>query len=190
MNKIIKFFKRKDGYAGLPSIVYPFIFLMGILLVMWFSEIVSRTYLINETQSIMDTSGLAALRQGLDDEELRVENFVVDESVVKTQFKELVSKALGEYEAVVDHRFIRVETRTFKETFGLGLSQKERDQAMLDATIMLVVDSYGALDTSPVIAKQYFDAYENDNFQVNYVGVNEDGQVEITIRSVTRLVYR
>lgn len=186
----INLFKKKDGYSGLMSLWYVVIFIIGIFGVMAFSEIVSRAFLLNETQSIMDTSGVAALRMGLDDEALRVEKFDVDGTVVEKEYRRMVSEALDDYGALVDYRFVRTETEYFKENWGLGVTNKPREQFLLDSTILLVVDTYTPLDVYPTLQRTYFNSRENQDFSIKYMGQNEDGRAEIMVRSVTRIVYR
>lgn len=182
--------RKKDGYSGLMSMIYIVIVLIAIYGIMAFSEIVSRAYLINETQSIMDVAGLSALRAGLDDEELRLERFVVHETVVNREYRKLLQEALGDYGALVDYKIMRLEIRNINENWGLGISSREREQAILDSTVLLIVDSYTPLDVYPALQKTFHDGYESEDFTLTYMGQTEDGQAQLMVRSVTRLVYR
>lgn len=183
-------FSSKDGYTGVLTILYVVLFIIAIYGVMAFSEIVSRSFLINETQSIMDTSGLAALRMGLDDEQLRLEKFEVNETVVEQEYKRLLKTAMKDYGAVDEYRVVRLKIRNIDEKWGLGVTAKAREQAVLDSTVMLVVDTYTPLDVYPYLSNKYQDGYEGEDFTINYIGQTEDGKAELMVRSVTRLVYR
>lgn len=187
MKRLWKERHKKEGSFALLFVILCFI---AVLVITGFIDILRQSHLMNESQSVMDVASITALRAGVDEERLRVEELVVDEGVVISGYKKAVKETMESYGDVLDVRFVKTKTEVYKEKWGTGVTGKERDQVLLDSTIILTVKSSIVFDTLPMLADRYYDARSNEEFYVTYLGQDEDGRMEISIRSVSRLVYR
>ena len=83
-----------------------------------------------------------------------------------------------------------VEVSFDYDTFGLGESEKPRPQISLDAVTKMKVNSHEFMDNLDGMTADIYSSRNNNTFTVEYAGETADGQVELVVRSVTRLVYR
>lgn len=185
-----KLWKERMNKEGSFSILFVILCFIGVLLIIGFTDILRQSHLLNESQSVMDVASITALRAGVDEERLRVEELVVDEGIVVSGYKKAVKETMESYSDVYDVRFVKTKTEVFKENWGIGITGKEREQVLLDSTIILTVKNSVIFDTLPMLADDYYDARSGEDFYVTYLGQDEDGRMEISIRSVSRLVYR
>lgn len=187
--------KKKDGAFSIIAVLVVFIACMvGI----GFTDMLIRSYTMNELQSIMDTSGVSALQQGVDRVKLRIEEFDVDEHVVESVYKDLVTKRIDDSERILDYQFVRTKVDLMLEgdelnkwgKWGVGYSSKKHPQARLDSTMIIVVGNSHVFDMVPGLYRTFYDSRNDTNFAVTYMGKTEDGNVELAVRSVSRIVYR
>jgi hypothetical protein len=187
MKSLKRLLNNKDGGF---SILFVILIFIGIIVMVGFLDITVRSYTINELQSNMDVSGVSSLQSGIDKTKLRVEIFDVDKHIVEANYKKMISERLNEAENIESFHFIKTDVETFNSDFGLGKSSKTRPQALLDSTIVIVVDNSQMFDLVPGSYKMYYDSKSSDYFEIQYNGKTDDGKVELIVRSVSRLVYR
>ncbi|TCK01315.1 UNVERIFIED_ORG: hypothetical protein BDK47_1166 [Anoxybacillus amylolyticus] len=182
-----RWLKEKQGSF---AIIVAIVVFVGALTVTAFVDMLSRTYLINEVQSIMDVSGTSALRTGVDVVNLRAEDFRFDKNLVESNYRRMVSDQVGRLPNISHYQFVDMDVSVFQSAFGLGQTGKPRWQGMIDSTMMIQVEASPVFDLIPGATETFYDAKSSSSFQVSYVGKTEDGKVELLVRSVTRVVYR
>lgn len=188
MNALKRFWNNKKGNF---SILFVTLVLISVLVVTAFVDILKESWSIQEVQSIMDVAGVSALRTGVDETKLRVEIFKVDTNLVESKFNQMVSNELEGSEKIVDYRFVRTKVKQYApENWGLGQTSKARPQAMIDSTMVITVEASPTFDMIPGTAKVFYDSKSQSDFEVTYNGRTQDGKIELTIRSVSRIVYR
>ncbi|BBW98912.1 hypothetical protein [Geobacillus subterraneus] len=175
---------------GSFAIVVAIVVFVGALTVTAFIDMLSRTYLLNEVQSIMDVSGTSALRTGVDEVQLRTGDFALDRDLVEANYRRMVEEQVRSLSKIVGYQFVDMDVSVFQSNFGLGQTGKPRWQGMIDSTMMIQVEASPVFDLIPGASETFYNAKNSSSFQVSYVGKTEDGKVELLVRSVTRVVYR
>lgn len=167
---------------------------VAVMIITGFVDILIKSFVLNEIQSIMDVVGTSALRAGVDTQKLRNEVFEIDENFVKQAYKLQINELIttGEKSKV---RSIYIPTSDIRLTvqntkWGLGISNKARPQAILDVVARVRVEASSFFDRMSSLQKTFYNSFSDKDFHVTYVGKAEDGSAELIIRSVSRIVYR
>lgn len=174
--------------AALPLIVILVIMAIGSFKVAW------TFYIANEVQGTMDVAGVAALRRGVDEVALREEKLVIDETVVRNAYRQLVRKS--KLQELIGASSFSIKTEVIKGTGSLvsvggGLSfTGARQQYYLVSIIYATVPQVNIFDQGAMATYEYFDIFKNRKFSITYQGNDLDGTQEMVIRSVSRLVLR
>jgi hypothetical protein len=187
MKKVKSFFSKKEGTF---AILYVILIFVGILVIVGFTDVLVRNYTIDEVQSNMDVSGVSALQAGVDKTKLRVGKFEVDDHAVISKYKQMMQNQLKNADKIKSFTFVRTKVELYNSDFGLGNTNRKRPQALIDSTMVIVVDSSQMFDLIPGAYQSYYNSFDDSTLDVNYLGKNDDGKVELSIRSVSRIVYR
>ena len=187
VNSMKKFLKDTQGAI---SILFVILGVIAIMLCSAFLDLMQRQWILQEAQSIMDTAGVTALHAGVDQQKLRIGEFDVNKSVVRGHYQGLVSQKFSNSDSIISYNLIRTDISTFTDNWGVGVSSKQHPQAMLVSYIMVTVPSTPVLDFSEGFTETFYNSRGNTTFTVSYQGQNNDGQHELILRSVTRVVYR
>lgn len=196
--------KNVKGVFSILVVITVFIVLLAI---MAFSDIASKSWAVNEIQSIMDTSGMNALQTTVDTNKLRAEIFSIDnknemdtetddvslsdyERKISAKYKDEIRKHVKTNKNIVALNVEQVKVDWGKDTWGLGETQKKRPQIVLDTVSKVRIKSSSYFDDLGGLTKDMYNARNGSNFTVTYNGQKSDGTVELIIRSVTRMVYR
>ncbi|WCF11731.1 hypothetical protein NDS46_30775 (plasmid) [Paenibacillus thiaminolyticus] len=187
MNALKRFWKNRKGNF---SILFVTLVFVGVLVATAFLDILFSSWSMQEIQSTMDVAGVSALRTGVDETKLRLEIFEVDKNVVENSYKRMVSNFLDNSEKIIDYRYTRTKVDSYVENWGLGVSSKARPQAIIDSSMVITVEGSSLFDMVPGAAKVFYDSRSGSNFEVKYVERTQDGDIQLAIRSVSRIVYR
>lgn len=181
--------KRKDGGVSIVLVIVMFI---GVIIISGTIDLISKQYVFNEIRSIMDMSGVSALSSGVDMTDIRVEEFVINESFVRTEFKKMVAGAIRTNRTITHFSITDgdIKVDIFRGNWGLGTQMRVRGQARLDAVAKVRIRSSSFIDKLPGVQETYYNSLSQEFFTVQYLGTLENGEVELLIRSVTRVVYR
>jgi|GEM_PF-6798484 len=191
---------NKKGSYSIKAIILMFITL---LVITSYIDIMAKSYTLNEIQNIMDTTGLSVLQTLVDDKRLKEEMLAINsENYIDYSTG---SQLLGNYEGQLYSRYKNnikelISTNNnisyfeilyfdaFFERSSWGLSST-KPQIGLDvvAKVRLRVSPY--FNTNELLEKTFYSSKNNSNFKIIYNG-QKNGQTEIIIRSVVRLVYR
>ncbi|MFJ8531403.1 hypothetical protein [Bacillus sp. NPDC094106] len=202
--KIKQILKNTKGVLSILVVITVFIVLLAITA---FSDIATKSWTVNEIQSIMDTSGINALQATVDTHKLRDEIFSIDnkneidtgdksvnlsdyERKISAKYKQEIRKYVKTNKTIVNFDVEQVKVDFGNDTWGLGESQKKRPQIVLDTVSKVRIKNSSYFDNLGGLSKDMYSARNDSNFTVTYNGQKEDGTVELIIRSVTRMVYR
>lgn len=186
--------KLKNNESGWFTVAsLPFVFILIIIAVGAF-KLSWNLHIASEIQGTMDVAGVSALRMGVDEVQFREEKLVVNETVTRNAFKDLIKESkLKELIAASD---FTIKTEVVEGTGGLvkvggGLDfESERQQYYLISIIYATIPQVDLFDKGSQSVYEYFDIFKGKKFSIVYQGADEDGKEEIVIRSVSRLVLR
>lgn len=204
INKIKKILNNKKGAFSILAVILVFIVVLAITA---FTDITSKSYVINEIQGNMDISGINALQNSIDTLRLRAEQLATDsansadtntgamltsnyKSKINSAFDTELKKRISSNSTIVGVQQLNYKVDFTYDIWGFGTSAKKRPQIVLDETYRITIRASSKFDTITPIAKAMYSAREGSNFSVSYGGTNGDGNVELIVRSVTREVYR
>lgn len=184
---------KKLDKKGVISIIYVIMIFISVIIVMGFVSITNKTIAINETQGIMDVAGVMALRKSVDETEWRLENLVVDKSKAAIEYRKIVNENISDYvgndKLLKDFKLTNVNVYKGEDT-ALGDIQG-KEQYYLEATGVATYSTYSYVDRSTFNAVTFFDFLNTGEYSTIAIGgVNEDGDVEVVIRTVSRLALR
>lgn len=204
-----------NNEKGSYSIIAVMLIFIILLAVAAYTDMITKRWTINEVQAVMDLSGGNTLKKHVNLNQLYQEKigdgrFTSDESKDKNQIK-------SELEAAVDEEYLRKIEDAYKEELfnqikvndtissvkitnldvdfdytseGLGKSEKERPQFVIDSVVQLEVKTSNQFDTGANYTSQVFSSFNSSNFEVTVIDKPKDGKQTLAVRSVTRLVYR
>lgn len=201
---IKKILNNKKGAFSILAVILVFIVVLTITA---FTDITSKSYVINEIQGHMDISGVNALQNSIDTLRLRAEQLATDSAnkadtgtgaLSTTNYKTKINalydtefkKRVSSNSTIVSVQQLNYKVDFTYDTWGFGSSTKQRPQIVLDETYKVTIRASSKFDTITPIAKAMYSARQGSNFSVSYGGTNADGNVELIVRSVTREVYR
>ncbi|MBP1308770.1 hypothetical protein JOD82_001790 [Paenibacillus sp. 1182] len=187
MNRLKQLLKNKKGSF---SILFVILIFIGVMMVTAFVDILIESWSMQEVQSVMDTSGVSALRASVDETKLRIGEFDVEKNVAISEYKKLVSMRLKDTKKIKSVHFNPIEIESFTEKWGTGETKKARPQVLLDSSVVIVVSGSTIFDLIPGTAEKFYNSRRGSDFEVSYLGTNNDGNIELAVRSVSRLVYR
>ncbi|MFF2531580.1 hypothetical protein ACFVS2_21970 [Brevibacillus sp. NPDC058079] len=187
---MILFKQAIKSAKGSFSILFVILTFIGVLMATAFVDILIESWSMQEVQSIMDTASVSALRIGVDEAKLRVGEFKVNDNVVKHEYEKLVSMRFNDTKKIKKLSFYHTDVDLFTEKWGTGITNKARPQALLDSSVVIVVEGSPIFDLIPGTAEVFYNARANSDFEVTYLGETKDGNIELAIRSVSRIVYR
>lgn len=187
MKKMMRFFKNKKGSFSILFVILAFI---ALLVITATTDIMRQAYVINEVQGIMDVAGVSAIRSSVEEETLRGEKFVFSRERAIANFHNLVNSRI-KTGGIIVYKNITVDDVHYEfSKQGLGSNAGNAHQVWMDSYMILRVKSSPVFDMLPGAEEKFYKSYNNQNFTVTSNGETEDGETELIIRSVSRVVYR
>lgn len=187
MKRINNFLKNKKGNFSIIFVILAFI---ALLIITATTDIMRQAYVLNEAQGIMDVAGVSAIRGAVDEESLRGEEFIFSNDYAVAKYREIVDSRFKET-SIIKFKDLEVEDIHYEySSEGLGQNAKEAHQVWMDSYMVVRVKSSPIFDLLPSLEKQFYKSYNRGNFSVTATGLTEDGESELIIRSVSRVVYR
>lgn len=190
MNKVL----NKDGVISINYVILIFI---SAIIVLGFVSVTNKTISINEIQGIMDNAGVIALRKSVNETKWRLEELEVNESMARDEFIRIIHENLNAGEGKllksynIDRNNVKIYPPNHPGLSRLGIPSDERDQYYLEATMTATYHSDKLVDTATYHAINYFDFLNTNDYATAMVsGRDGDGNVEIIVRTVSRLVLR
>lgn len=197
---------RLKEKKGAFSIIIIALVLIVLFAFSGYSDVLTQSVILNETQQKMDQAALNALNQGVDIDLLREEVLAKNENMYVGQNK---NQAVRAYENEIEQAFRQefnsmmgtnrtiqaIRVHKVKATIDLtdwrtGIDGKETPQIYLDAIIQVNVKVNTQFDifNNQQALKSVTNAKGN-TFNVNVQGRGQDGVRELLIQNSTRLMY-
>lgn len=218
MRKLGRIIKEKvQNQKGAYSVVITILILVMVLVMTGYMDIMNKKWAVSEVQTIMDTSGINTLQNQVNNSALRAEilsldkdsNDITDQdyadrnngafTVAEQQkyksdmalyYQQELARQIKGRTNVSSYEIERVDVTFSYDHWGLGTTTKRLPQITLDAVVKMRVKQTGVFDNTINITRTMYSARNNANFTVTYDGEAENGEAELIVRSVTRLVYR
>lgn len=188
--------KLKKNNKGAMSIISIILVIMLALVASGFLTILERIIIKNEVQGVMDTSGLIALRQGVDSDVWRQEEKIeIDETVAKDTYRELLSKNIQTGGNIVSFeiRDLKIHAPNAPGLSSLGISGRDRDQYFLESTVVLHIKSSSEFGLPAETSWEFYNFLNRtseDKTTSIKASTSNPGESILILRSVTRLVMR
>lgn len=184
--------KKKKGAI---SIIYVILIFIAAIIILGFLSIMKKTLSINEIQGILDMAGLISLRSGVDETMWRIEKIKINESIVRNEFTKIVNENIKTGEEGLLRDFKIVELNVYSPNHPglkkIGIPNGERDQYYIESVAEAVYKSEPIIDLIAFDFIQYFDFFNTNKNAIKMASGNiGDGNVEVIVRSVVRLVLR
>lgn len=186
--KVNKMNRRKE--EGSTTLLYVVFLLIVVVAILGFISLLRESFLLKEMQHSMEIAAVTALRNNVDDEKLRVEEFYVNESAARRDYMAMMDQIMNNYPHIIDYRFERTDIKKNSDRWGLGVTNKGREQYDLDSIIIIKVKVNPIVDGIPVYTSKFYNARSNETFEVSKQGVVEGKDKELAIRVLGRVVYR
>lgn len=194
--------KNKEGAYSVITITLALILVIGFTA---YTDILTKSYTLNEVQQRLDTAGLNTLNKSINTEHLMLEELAIDnenrsstdqtlindlKSRITQTYKEEVHSAIRTNDTIKDIQVRRVDVALESTNFGTGVEGESRPQLALDALLYLEVKNSQEFDMSGSSTQEFYDARSGNNFTIELTDVEADGVTGMLIRSSTRVVYR
>lgn len=187
----MKRINNERGDISLLPVITTFIFLSVFVFMV---NIMYLNLAKNEIQGIMDNSGVIALRYAVDETEWRLENIVVDKSIAKNKYRKLLSEQIsaGPNNSIKKFDLVTLNVYGPDEVHRLGIAPGGgQGQYYLEAVANVSYRSSGRnADVGTNASNTFYNFFTNQEETRSNSGEVEDGEGELVIRSVSRLVLR
>lgn len=196
--------QRKQGAYSILIVV---LVLTVLTLFLGYTDIVRKTYALNEVQGRVDRAGLNALNSSIDKDLLRDEIFGIDsenysskeinrqvvsdyqDKIVK-KFKFEITETLGGNDLIKDVTVEKASVGFDATNWGANDRDSIHPQFTLMAVISMKVKNSVKFDVMNSNTQEFYDSKSGSNFTVSVRGNSSDGYAELAIQSSTRVVYR
>lgn len=207
MKKLKNKLEHRQSKKGAYSIIIVILSLILVLSFVGYTDVMRKSYVMNEIQQRMDTSGLNALNSSIDIERLKYEELAIDENnkidsqhntAVLTNYKNKITEAykkelynnIRTSDLITKLEVKRVSVDFDNNIWGAGTSADTLPQITLDSVVAIKMKNSSQFDIMGTNKQEFYDARSGQNFSITVQGQAEDGYTELIIRSSTRIVYR
>lgn len=184
----------QSNEQGAMAIIFVIVMFIVVIFVSGYVDNMRTTLISTEVQGIMDLAGVAALREGLDEEAMleKPDEFIYNEGVIKGKFAQLLNEQINPNERgpIIDYDIMSLDVTYLEDSkWGLGQASRARNQLVLEAMVTVVLPvSNDLFDTNPDSTYEFYDQLNNTTFEVVSRNNLNDGRSQIVLRSVTRIV--
>lgn len=190
-NRIRQF---KSNEQGAMAIIFVIVMFIVVIFIAGYVDGMRTTLITTEVQGIMDLAGVAALREGLDEEAMleKPDEFIYNEGVVKGKFTELLNKQIKKKAEgpIIDYEVMSLDVIYLEDSkWGLGEASRSRNQLVLESMVTVVLPvSNDLFDSHDSDEYKFYDQLNNTSFEVVAKNKINDNRTQIVLRSVTRIV--
>lgn len=171
------------GNRTIWTVILAFI---AMILINFYSSTIRETMAVNEIQGIMDQAGVIALREAVDDTDLRDEELSLNESLAVTRFTEIMNEKLN-HKMANNGLITNWELENVKIYTRRG--QSNYLEYYLDSTISANFSNMPNMDRNHR-SIQYTDLELGRRVTKDVDDTENDGESGILIHSVSRLTLR
>jgi len=208
---------KLKSQKGAYSVLLTILILIMVMVMAGYVDIMNKKWTASEVQTMMDTAGINTLQNQVNNAALRAEilsfaqgkdNISGEEYADRTNktfpvskqqtykssmalyYRQELDRQIKDRTNVTDYEVERVDITFSYDTWGLGTTKQKLPQITLDAIVKMRVKQTGIFDDIESIQKKVYSSRNNSNITITYNGKIGDGETELIVRSVTRLVYR
>lgn len=209
--------RNKNGSISIIGIIITIIIVTALA---GYMSILNSSWVFNEVQSIMDLCSTNALQQSIDSNALRKEILGVNNSsngssssdtsignngqsagsvnqtkinnILKALYQAELNKNIKTNSMILNVNLVRFEADLVYTSWGANYngSAKSRPQLRLDATTQVTLKANSQFDGLNNYKLNMFNAKNNGNIQISVAGVTGDGKVILTVRTLSRIIYK
>lgn len=197
--------EKSKSKKGAYSVITVMLVLILVLSFTAYTDILTKSYTLNEVQQRLDTAGLNTLNDSIDTERLVLEELALDEnnrvgrnSGLTTNFENKIKRS---YEREVydqlrtngklkNVQVRRVDVTMENSNFGTGSNQETAPQLTLSSVVYIEVAQSSSFDLGGTNTKAFYDARSGNDISFEIVDREKDGATGLLVRSSTRVIYR
>lgn len=198
--------KRLKEKKGAFSIIIIVLILTVLVAFAGYSDVLTQSVIMTETQQKMDRAALNALNGSVDIDLLREEVLAMDEDTyvgrgrqqavqsyeraIEQGFRREFNRMMGTNDAIRSIRVVHVDATVDLSDWRTGINGQATPQIYLDAIIQVDIKVYSEFDifNNADALRSVTNAKGND-FRVVVRGQSKDGVKELLIQNSTRLMY-
>lgn len=202
---IDKWIKKSKSKKGAYSVITVMLVLILALSFTAYTDILTKSYTLNEVQQRLDTAGLNTLNASIDTERLVLEELALDEnnrvgknSRLTTNFENKIKRnyerevynqlrANGKLKSI---QVRRVDVTMESSNFGTGSNRETAPQITLSSIVYIEVAQSSSFDLGGTNTKAFYDARSGNDISYEIVDREKDGVTGLLVRSSTRVIYR
>lgn len=202
IEKKMKESKKKKGAYSVITVMLCLIMVMSFSA---YTDIMTKSYTLNEVQQRLDTAGLNTLNDSVDTERLALEELALDENNrvgknggLTTNFQNKISRSyeqevyrqLKTNDTLKRIQVRKVDVTMDKTDFGTGANRESVPQLTLSSIVYIEVSQSSTFDLGGTNTKEFYDARSGSNISFELVDQEKDGVTGLLVRSSTRVIYR
>lgn len=205
------FFKNQKGSISMIGIILTIII---VTMIAGFISLNKSSWTASELQSVIDISSINALNGSIDEAKLKEQVFAVKGTnasidtktspmnivydtaevnrVVGSNFQKELNKQVSVNHMIKSIAVKKANAELVLTDWGTNASAKKkaRPQLTLDSVVQVVIENTAEFDTAGSHVLNYKDAKTGAITSITVDGVTKDGNVVLTVRCLTRIVYR
>lgn len=203
---------------GSISVVGVIITIIIVTVISGYISILNSSWVYNEVQSIMDLCSTNTLQQSIDSEVLRKEILGVKEfrsdssgndtkitdtgvghvnnqkitSILKNMYQAELNKNVRTNNMIQKIQLVSFDADLTYNSWGATYNNKakNRPQLRLDAVTQITLKANSKFDASNNYSIKYFNAKNNGNINIQVSDITGDGRVILTVRTLSRVLYK
>lgn len=211
MKKIIK---NKKGSISIIGIIITIIIITALS---GYLSIMNSSWVFNEVQSIMDLCATNTLQQSIDSQALRKEILGVKDpstgsssdtsisntgkinvnaqkvnNILLSLYQAELNKNMRKNNLMTDIKLVSFDADLVYQSWGATYNNqaKNRPQLRLNAVTQVTIKANSQFDGLNNYNVNFFNAKNGTNFSIKVAGVTGDGKVVLTVRTLTRVLYK
>lgn len=209
--------RNKNGSISIIGVIITIIIVTALA---GYVSILNSSWVYNEVQSIMDLCSTNALQQSIDSQALRKEILGVSDpssgssgtdtsignngqlassvnqtkinNILKSLYQAELNKNIKTNSMILGVKLVNFESDLVYSSWGAtyGGSAKSRPQLRLDAITQITLKANSQFDGLNNYKLNMFNAKNKGNIQISVAGVTGDGKVILTVRTLSRIIYK
>lgn len=211
--------KLQNNKKGSISIMGIIIALILVTVITGFMNVLASSYVYNEVQSIMDLSSINAMQYSIEDEALKREilgvenpsgqleddtiihsdgtfnNKVIQSKINQTllkYYRRELSNQIKSNSLIKNYKIVNCNGELEYDSWGANYNgqKKQRPQLSFNSVVQVTIKSDKEFDTVDNYSLKLFNARNKGTINISVDGKTADGNLVLTIRTLSRLIYK
>lgn len=209
--------KNKKGSISIVGIIITIIIVTALS---GYMSIMNSSWVYNEIQSVMDLCATNALQQSIDSQALRKEILGVSDpttgnsgtdtsignngqwqnnvnlkkvnNILEGLYRAELDKNISTNDMITNINLVSFDADLVYESWGATYNgtAKKRPQIRLDAVTQITLKTNSEFDGLNNYNVKFFNAKNGKDFSIKVSGVTGDGRVVLTVRTLSRVLYK